>query len=80
MYPSWRSRWDSLIAEYEPKFQVNFLLEHLDNAALERVSEYEQDYVGAMRRLDSFYGDPLKVVSCIMSAVNAPLAICEEDY
>ena len=33
-----------------------------------------------MKRLDSFYGDPLKVVACIMSAVNAPLAISEGDY
>ena len=80
MYPSWRSRWDLLIAEYEPKFRVNFLLERLDSDALEKVSGYEQDYSGAMKRLDSFYGDPLKVVSCIMSAVNAPLAISEGDY
>ena len=33
-----------------------------------------------MKRLDSFYGDPLKVVSCVMSEVNAPSAICEGDY
>ena len=33
-----------------------------------------------MKRLDTFYGDPLKVVSCVMTEVNAPSAICEGDY
>ena len=80
MYPSWRSRWDLLIAEFESKFRINFLLERLDDAALEKVIGYEQDYVGALKRLDSFYGDPLKVVSCIMSEVNSPSVICEGDY
>ena len=80
VYPIWRKRWDSLISEYEEKYHVNFLLDRIDESARLKIIGYEEDYVGAMKLLDTFYGDPMKVVSCIVAEVNAPSAICEGDY
>ena len=79
-YPVWRKRWDTLIGEYDRKWHINFLLDRLDDAARNQFVGYEEDYEGAMERLDSYYGDPLKVVSCVMTEVNAPAVICEGDY
>ena len=33
-----------------------------------------------MKRLDNFYGDPRKVIECIMKEVTAPVGIREGDY
>ena len=79
-YPVWLNRWNSLISEYEEKWHIHFLLDRIDEEAREKIVGCEQDYKGAMKRLDSFYGDPLKVVSCVMTEVNTPSAICEGDY
>ena len=79
-YPVWRKRWDALISEYDEKYRIDFLLDRLDDAARDKFVGYEQNYTGAMERLDMFYGDPLKVVSCVMAEVNAPSVICEGEY
>ena len=76
----WRKRWDTLIGEYDRKWHINFLLDCLDDGARNQFVGYEEDYDSAMERLDSYYGDPLRVVSCAMTEVNAPAAICEGDY
>ena len=35
-YPVWRKRWDTLIQEYDEKWHINFLLDQLENSALEK--------------------------------------------
>ena len=79
-YPVWRKRWDSLITEYEEKYHANFLLDRLDDSARLKIVGYEEDYVGAMKQLAMFYGDSMKVVSCVIAEVSAPSVICEGDY
>ena len=79
-YPVWLNRWNTLIAEYDEKWRIHFLLDRIDDAARLKIVGCEQDYVGAMKRLESFYGDPLKIISCVMAEVNDPSIICEGDY
>ena len=52
----------------------------LDEYARNVFAGYEDNYTEAMKRLESFYGNPYKVVSCISSEVDASPEICEGDY
>ena len=80
VYPVWRKKWDTLIEEYDTKYRCNVLWQKLDEFARNVFAGYESDYKTAMERLDSFYGNPYKVVTCITSEVDAPPEICEGDY
>ena len=79
-YPTWRAEWDSLIVDYEEKVRPTVLKTHLDEVAKSRFIGYERDYNEMMNRLDVFYGDPLKVIECVMKEVVSPSAIREGDY
>ena len=80
-YPIWRQQWELLIVEYEEeKWWSGLLWDHLDEAARLKFVGYETNYSQAMERLDAFYGDPVKVVSCVTREVMAPRAIADGDY
>ena len=79
-YPIWKNRWNTLIVEYEERFRHTFLMDHLDSYAKEKIVGYESDYEGAMKKLDSFYGNPLKVVNCCVSEVMSFNSIRDGDY
>ena len=65
-YPIWKASWDKLIAEYDQNWRDTLLRDHIDSVALDKFAGYEHDYDEAMKRLDSFYADPVKVVSRIV--------------
>ena len=79
-FPIWLSQWNTLIEEYDEKWRSGLLFEHLDESARLKFVGYETDYPEAMVRLNKFYGDPLKVVSCVMKEVMGPRAMSEGDY
>ena len=80
MYPIWRKKWDTLISEYKDVYRPNVLWEKLDEHARSVFTGHESDYDECMKRLASFYGNPYKVVNCIMAEVDAPPEISEGDY
>ena len=79
-YPIWRAQWDKIIVTYEEPWRTSMLTTHIDKAAQEQIVGYENNYEEAMKCLDSFYADPLKVVSRVMNEVMSPAAIKEGDY
>ena len=79
-YPTWKAEWDALVVDYEEKVRPTILKDHLDEIARSRFIGYERDYNEMMKRLDNFYGDPRKVIECIMKEVTAPVGIREGDY
>ena len=80
VYPIWRKKWDSLIAEYKESHRPNVLWEKLDDTARDVYAGQESDYNESMKRLDSYYANPYKVINCIMSEVDSPDEIAEGDY
>ena len=79
-YPIWRVQWDKVIDTYEEPWRCTMLTTHIDKAALDQIVGFENNYVEAMKRLDLFYANPLKVISCVMNEVMAPPTIEEGDY
>ena len=79
-FPIWKKQWEVVIVEYEEKWRAGLLWDHVDEAARGKFVGYETDYREALKRLDSFYGDPLKVVSCVMKEVMSPHVINDGDY
>ena len=79
-YPTWKAEWDALVVDYEVKVRPTILKDHLDEVAKSKFIGYERDYDEMMKRLDAFYGDPLKVVECVMKEVSSPSAVKEGDY
>ena len=75
----WKKQWDVLISEYEPKWRAGLLWDHLDDTARSKYIGCEINYDEAMKRLERFYGDPVKVISCVMKEVlSFPLINCGE--
>ena len=79
-YPIWKASWDKLIAEYDQNWRDTLLRDHIDFVALDKFPGYEHDYDEAMKRLDSFYADPVKVVSRIVGEVNNQSPVPEGNY
>ena len=79
-YPTWRKQWDNLIREYEPHYRSPMLLQHVDEEAKKKFVGYDDDYEKAMERLEKFYGNPQKVISCVMKEVNSQKPIADGDY
>ena len=79
-YPIWRKEWQKLIVEYPDSWHCNLLNKHVDEHAREQYVGYENDYDGALARLDAYYGNPVKVVDCTLSKVMSPSDICDGDY
>ena len=79
-FPIWKNHWDTLIEDHDEKFHASFLLNHLDSAAKEKVVGFESDYAGAMKKLEGYYGNPRKVVACVVSEVMKFKTIRDGDY
>ena len=79
-FPTWKEQWELLITDHENKWWPRLLWDHLDDVARGKFVGWESNYDEAMKRLQRFYGDPLKVVSCIMKEVRAPRSISDGDY
>ena len=79
-FPIWRKEWEKLIVEYPDSWHCNLLNKHVDEHAREQYVGYETDYKIALARLDTFYGNPVKVVDCTLSNVMSPSDICDGDY
>ena len=79
-FPVWIERWEKLISQYDEVWRPSILLDHLDDAAREKFVGYESNYLEAMKRLKRFYGDPQKVVACVMEEVLSPKDIQCGDY
>ena len=79
-YPVWKKQWDLLIAEYPDKFRAGLLREHLDSESQKQIIGVEDDYVAAIKKLEKYYGDPLKVVHACTSEISSHSAIAPFDY
>ena len=79
-FPVWKKQWDCLITEYEEKWRAGLLWDHIDEVARSKFVGWETDYAEAIKRLERFYGNPLKVVSCVMKEVSSQSYIAEGDY
>ena len=65
-YPIWKKQWVSLIPQYPEEWRDRLLFKNVDDVAKSKFIGYESNYEEAMKRLDSFYGDRVKVVACVM--------------
>ena len=79
-FPTWLSQWNNLIVDYEEKVRARLLYEHVDAAARDKFCGFDRNYEEAMKRLEDFYGNPVKVVRCVMEEVTSPKTITEGDY
>ena len=79
-FPVWLKQWEKLIGEYDEKFWSRLLCEKLDDAATEKIVGLEDKYGEAMEYLKAFYGDPCRVVECVMQEVKGPGVIADGDY
>ena len=79
-FPVWLKQWEKLIGEYDEKFWSRLLCEKLDDAASEKIVGLEDKYSEAMEYLKAFYGDPCRVVECVMQEVKGPGVMADGDY
>ena len=79
-FPVWLKQWEKLIGDYDEKFWSRLLCEKLDDAACEKIVGLEDKYGEAMEYLKAFYGDPCRVVECVMQEVKGPGVIADGDY
>ena len=79
-FPTWLSQWNNLIVDYEEKVRARLLYEHVDVAAREKFCGFDRNYDEAMKRLEYYYGNPVKVVRCVMEEVTSPKIVAEGDY
>ena len=79
-FPVWKKNWEELIIDHDVKYRRNFLFSHLDDAAKEQLVGCEDDYEECMKRLTKTYGNPTKVVKCVMKEVMSPKTVAEGDY
>ena len=77
-FPIWLNQWEKMIGDYEEKWWTRLLERHLDESAL--IVGLENNYAEAMVQLKAFYGDPTKVVECIMREVKRPRSISDGDF
>ena len=55
-------------------------MSHLDKEAIRRIARLENDYTGAMKRLEEYYGDQSKVIRDCMDEVNGFSKVGANDY
>ena len=79
-FPVWLSQWEKMIGDYEEKWWTRLLERHLDEAALTKIVGFEENYAEAMKQLKAYYGDPSKVVECVMREVKKPSSISDGDF
>ena len=79
-FPVWLSQWNKVISSYDDDFKAVMLHDHLDEHAKTKYIGYEDDYNVCMDRLEKFYGNPGKVVACVLEEVLRPADIVDGDY
>ena len=79
-FPVWKTCWDKVIASYDDEFRAVMLHDNVDDFAKSKYIGYEHDYEACMERLVKFFGDPVKIVSCVVEEVMSQTEICEGDY
>ena len=80
MYPSWKKQWETLVVEYPEKYRASVLLSHVDDAAKKKFAGWESNYSEMVSRLDKYYGNPQKVISCVMKEVTSQTSISAGNY
>ena len=58
------------MVDYEAKSRSNLLLSHLDKEAIRQIAGSENDYTGAMKKLEEYYGDQQKIIRDCMAEIN----------
>ena len=79
-YPIWKENWNLHLEDYEPKSRSIMLLNHLDKEAKRRIAGKECDYEGAIAKLDSYYGDTMKIVRDCLAEVQSFPRVKAGDY
>ena len=79
-FPVWLQRWNALIGGYNEKLHSHLLCEHLDSVARKTFVGFENDYEKALEKLKNFYGNPVKVVGCVVDEVMSQSFISDGDY
>ena len=79
-FPTWKKQWEVMIKDYPSSYRDVMLWRHLDEAAQLKIIGYETMYDEAFERLCQFYGDPFKIIQCVMEEVTSPSEIAEGDY
>ena len=79
-FPIWLQQWNALINDYDQKVRSRLLCQHVDTAAKKTFVGFENDYNKAMEKLENFYGNPLKVVGCVVEEVMSQTFISDGDY
>ena len=79
-FPVWKTCWDKVIAGYPEDFRAVMLHANVDDFAKSKYIGYEHDYEACMERLVKFFGDSVKIVSCVVEEVMSQADICEGDY
>ena len=57
-FSTWKKEWNQVIGEYDTQWHARIPQDHLDEAALKKIVGYETNYAEAMRRLETYYGNP----------------------
>ena len=78
-FPVWKSRWDTHILSYEPTYRFGMLWDHIDAAARDKIVGHKDNHDIALEKLNKHYGDPSKVVNCVMQEVMSPTPVAEGD-
>ena len=79
-FPIWKKQWEVVIMEYDEKWRAGLLWDHIDDSARSKIIGCEAEYDEASERLNKFYGDPLKVVACVMKEVMSQQIMNDGDY
>ena len=79
-FPIWKKQWEAMVEDYDANYRDVMLCRHLDDAARAKFVGYETNYEEAFKRLKQYYGDPLKIVQCVMKEVSLPCEISDGDY
>merc|ERR1712237_49689 len=79
-YPVWLKNWNQHIVDYEDKSRCNMLLSHLDKDALRQITGSENDYLAAMRKLNDYFGNKLKVIHDCTNEINNFPKVLQNDF
>ena len=79
-YPVWKSQWDEHIKEYEVRYRSTMLMNHLDEKAQQQIVGLETNYEAAMNQLDTYFGDPKKIIRACLEEIRTQPQINPFDY
>ena len=69
-----------MINDYDEKLRPRLLCQYVDSVAKKTFVGFENDYPKALEKLENFYGNPVKVVGCVVEEVMTQTCISEGDY